>query len=162
MAVESALFSGKTRNWPRKINWSFFRSSFRSFVSHSHITSVRHPRACRAACTSRSRSVFLVSFDSQKLARVLGVYAYWQPEWRCQKQPCTKRHRRNFGNTRSGDPGRSLRCNLKRSPMAWQIERTIISGFVSFPRIRPIMWERCSGETISAPISNPVRWGSSP
>lgn len=33
--------------------------------------------------------------------------------------------------------------------MAWQAERTIISGFVSLLRINPIMWERCSGETIS-------------
>lgn len=33
--------------------------------------------------------------------------------------------------------------------MAWQAERTIISGFVSLLRINPIMWERWSGETIS-------------
>lgn len=56
---------------------------------------------------------------------------------------------RYLGKTRSGQPGRSLRCSRKRKPRPWAIRRTVFSGFVSRLRIRDMISLRCSRLTVS-------------
>ena len=46
----------------------------------------------------------------------------------CQKQPWTKSASLRAGKTRSGEPGRALRCSRYRRPIAWTTRRTFISG----------------------------------
>lgn len=62
--------------------------------------------------------------------------------WRCQKHPLTNNALARPGNTRSGVPGRSLRCNRYRSPSACAAFRTASSGPVFFEFTRDIVHER--------------------
>ena len=57
----------------------------------------------------------------------------------------TKMHVRYFLSTRSGCPGSRLWFNLYLNPLFHNPRRTIISGFVSFPRIAAIFACRCCG-----------------
>lgn len=65
-----------------------------------------------------SRSTFVTNLAFQNSVRVFGVVQRRQPEWRCQKQPCTKTTVERRGKTMSGVPGRSRRWRRNLSPMA--------------------------------------------
>lgn len=62
--------------------------------------------------------MFASNLDCQKSARVDGLAAKRQAEWRCQKQPCTKTTALNFGQTRSGLPEIPWACRRYRKPRA--------------------------------------------
>ena len=80
-----------------------------SLVSHSQITITRQPSSCSASALRRSLTTFPSNLSSQNRTRVFGLVAYLQPGCRCQKHPWTMITARCFGNTRSGEPGRSRR-----------------------------------------------------
>jgi hypothetical protein len=107
-----------------------------SRLSHSQIISTRHPMFSSAATARASRSTFAASLGSQYSLRLFGLEARRQPGCWCQKHPWTKIANRWRGNTTSGRPGRSRRCNRKRYPRACNSRRTISSGCVSDERMR--------------------------
>lgn len=116
----------------------------RLLVSHSQIVITRQPASTNSILTCWSRVTLVSNLPCQKSVRDLGVDAFEQPGCRCQKQPCTNIATRCFGKTRSGRPGRFLRCRRKRRPSAWAARRTRISGKVSLLRTRDISQERRS------------------
>ncbi len=132
-------FSTYRSTVPRSKNWiKVRRMAAVSFVSHCQITSVRHPCAPSSNRTRRSRSTFRSNFACQKSSRDLGCVAFLQPSCRCQKQPCTKIATFHRGNTRSGVPGKSVRCSLNLKPSEWATRRTLSSGTVLRPFTRDI------------------------
>ena len=72
-----------------------------------------------------------------------------QPRCWCQKQPWTKMIFRLDGKTRSGRPGRSLRCKRKRKPNRCASERTAISSLVLALRMRRMFSLRRRREIVS-------------
>ena len=121
-----------------------------SFVSHSQITIVLQPRSVSASSFRLSLRTFPSNFFVQYSTRVFGLEAKRQLGCRCQKHPCTWITARYLGNTMSGQPGRSLRCSLKRNPSPWAIRRTSSSGLVSRPRMRDMISLRFAGSKMSA------------
>lgn len=138
-----------------------------SAVSHSQMTSARHPSARIAFRFRASRSVFDLNLAAQNSARVLGVVQFLQPPWRCQKQPCTKIATRDRTKTRSGVPGRARLCSRNRYPNRWAALRTASSGAVFRGPIRDIIALRFFLSTMSithSPCSSlrhiPIRNGA--
>ena len=123
--------------------------------AHSHTTRIRQPLSCSAPRAARSRRRLPVIFSCQNSALVAGHLNIGQ-SCPCQKHPCTWITALYLGNTRSGFPGRSFRCNRKRKPRAWRPCRRISSGLVSRPRMRLIFRRRCSGVRTSTivPLSS--------
>jgi hypothetical protein len=111
---------------------------------HSHTTAVRQERPFNEARSRLSLAAFPVNFVSQNSVRVRGTRNRLHP-CRCQKHPCINITARNFGNTRSGVPGKSFTCNLNRYPLACNRRRTINSGLVSRDRIAAMFFERIRG-----------------
>lgn len=126
----------------------------KSFVSHSHTISTRQPSSCSWASFRASRATFPSNFGIQNSCRVLGVVAYLQPGWRCQKQPCTKIAVWCFDKTISGEPGRDFLWRRKRNPKECSSERTINSGFVFALPTRLMMAERESGDLAGLDVFN--------
>jgi hypothetical protein len=112
--------------------------------AHSQTVSTRHPACLSASCAFPSRILFPVIFAAQNSGRVAGALNIGQ-SWPCQKQPCTSTAARWRGNRRSGLPGSSLAWTRKRRPVACRPRLSSISGCVSRPRTRLILWLRCSG-----------------
>ncbi len=83
----------------------------RRFSSHSQMIAVRQPKLFNSAIFAVSRRPFCMILLRQYSAFAFGIRAPRTQSCPCQKHPCTKITLRNFGNTRSGFPGRSLRCN---------------------------------------------------
>jgi hypothetical protein len=102
--------------------------------AHSHTISTHHPppRRCQRIDGRLIAHSVPSIFLRQKSAQVAGSW-YIGQTCPCQKQPCTNITACLPGNTRSGLPGRSLRCNWKRKPRACRPRRSRISGFVSRP-----------------------------
>lgn len=117
--------------------------------AHSHSTRVRQPDAASLLSARSSRALLLAIFVVQNSTRVAGSLNIGQL-WPCQKQPCTRMTARNLRNTRSGQPGKSFRCNRNRIPRACKPRRNISSGLVFVPRIRLMLSRRCSGVRTSA------------
>jgi len=101
-------------------------------TAHSQTVKTRHPAVISNAVLRSSLSLFELIFSSQNSVLVPGTLKYLQP-CPCQKQPFTKRTAPNFGKTRSGLPGKSLTCNLKRKPLACRDFLMINSGLVFLP-----------------------------
>ena len=80
---------------------------------HSQTTSTLHPVAVRATNAFPSRSRLPSIFVRQNSGRVACILHSAQP-CPCQKHPRTKITARRPGKTKSGRPGRSLRCIRKR------------------------------------------------
>ena len=59
-------------------------------VSHSQMVITRQPAARSAARFLASLETFSSNLAFQNSERVLGIVAFTQPTWRCQKHPCTK------------------------------------------------------------------------
>ena len=129
---------------------SLCSTCFPFLASHSQMTMTRQPRARSASSLLRSRATFRENFCVQYATRDLGIWANRHPMCWCQKQPWTNTADRNLGKTRSGQPGRSLRCSRKRKPIRWAMRRTASSGAVSRPRIPAISSLRRLRSTISA------------
>ena len=128
---------------------SFSLGRFWGFVWHSQTIRTFQPslRSCRR--TVRSRFLLRSSLLIQYLRLVEGIRCpLWQRCW-CQKQPLTKMIFLREGKTRSGLPGRSCRCNLKRYPIEWSSFRTTSSGEVSCDRTRAMIWLLFSLLTVS-------------
>ena len=106
-----------------------------------------HPISANRFCVSISLSWFRLIFASQNSRFVLGILQH--PSCPCQKHPFTKIQVRYFRNTKSGCPGNRGELSLYRNPLLQSPFRTIISGFVSFPRIAAIFLCRCSAESLS-------------
>lgn len=119
------------------------RSAF--LVSHSQIISDRQPIRVSSKIVLWSRTTVRSNLSRQNFTFDLGIVAFAQPGWRCQKQPCTNKTTRYRGKTRSGVPGRFFRCNLKRNPSACAARRTRISGDVFFDATLDISQDRRSG-----------------
>lgn len=83
---------------------------------HSQTTKTRQPSLFSAFWVRLSRSTFPFSFSTQYCALLLGIAFLLQPLCWCQKQPCTNMAALYFGNTISGQPGRSFLYNLNRNP----------------------------------------------
>jgi hypothetical protein len=118
------------------------------FKSHSQMTPTIQPSLISSAELAASRERLRAIFRRQYLAFVFGSLAPRAQSWPCQKQPCTKIILRKRGKTRSGFPGRSLRCSLKRKPMRCAILRTAISGDVSTLFTALMVRLRCSGVSV--------------
>ena len=126
------------------------------------MVSARQPISANFRCSSLSRSLFLRIFATQNSLFVFGILQHsefeivnckssnckliWCP---CQKQPFTKIQVLYFLSTKSGCPGNRLWFNRYRNPLLHNPRRTIISGFVSFPRIAAMLACRCWGESLS-------------
>jgi len=126
-----------------------------------------HPMAANRFWSSISRSLFLRILFTQNSLFVFGIlqhsesvsmYSLPSPFGEglgvrlpcpCQKHPFTKMHVRYFLSTRSGCPGSRLWFSLYLNPLFHNPRRTIISGFVSFPRIAAIFACRCCGVSLS-------------
>lgn len=78
------------------------------FNSHSQTMMTDQPLASSCRQTSSSRCLLRVIFAVQNSVLVLGVVAFLQSLWPCQKQPCTKITVWYLGRTISGVPGRRL------------------------------------------------------
>lgn len=115
---------------------SLERSSPARCALHSHTTTTLQPASLKAAWFRRSRAAFPSNFSTQKARLLLGVVQFLHPRCRCQKHPWTKTTVLYFGMTMSGRPGSPLPCRRNRYPIRCNRLRTIISGVVSFPRIR--------------------------
>ena len=116
---------------------------------HSQITAVAQP-----SCSNRStalRSLILVRQNllNQNSVFVAGTVVLLQP-CLCQKQPWTNKAKRFLGNTRSGLPGKSLRCRRNRCPARWRARRTTISGLVFWERTLDMIALRVFVSTWSA------------
>jgi hypothetical protein len=99
-------------------DFSFLDNFTESDVSHSQMTITRQPAARSCRFLRASRLVLASNFSRQNSTRVLGIVALPHKACLCQKHPCTKMTVLSLGSTRSGVPGRSLRCSLKRKPRA--------------------------------------------
>ena len=121
-----------------------------------------HPMAANRFWSSISRSLFLRILFTQNSLFVFGILQHSEfsmfnvsslvfnvTPWPCQKHPFTKMHVRYFLSTRSGCPGSRLWFSLYLNPLFHNPRRTIISGFVSFPRIAAIFACRCCGVSLS-------------
>ena len=125
--------------------------------SHCHTTTTSHPNCLSSAMFFLSRSTFLQNLSFQNLALVFGVPLFRHPSCWCQKQPWMNIAVLCFGNTMSGDPGRSLRCNLNLSPIRWAADRTSSSGFVFFEPTARMICERLVLLTWSL-IQSSIKW----
>ena len=132
-----------------RVNASDFNvcSRFDGFNSHSQMVMQCQPISANRFCVSISLSWFLLIFATQNSRFVLGILQ--QPSCPCQKHPFTKIQVRYFFSTKSGCPGNLGELSRYRNPLLHNPLRTIISGFVSFPRIAAIFLCRCSGESLS-------------
>ena len=124
-----------------------------------------HPMAANRFWSSISRSLFLRILFTQNSLFVFGILQHSEFSiihcplsicavcnctlCPCQKHPFTKMHVRYFLSTRSGCPGSRLWFSLYLNPLFHKPRRTIISGFVSFPRIAAIFACRCCGVSLS-------------
>lgn len=118
-------------------------------AAHSQTTNTLQPACCKRDNCLWSRSTLALNFSVHLWLLVEGVYASLQASCRCQKQPCTNKTVRYLGKTRSGLPGNSRLCSLKRNPNRCKPLRILISGFVSLPLMEAIIFERLAGSTIS-------------
>ena len=126
-------------------------SLFDGFSSHSQMVMQCHPISANRFCVSISLSWFRLIFATQNSRFVLGILQH--PSCPCQKHPFTKIQVRYFRNTKSGCPGKRGELSRYRNPILHSPFRTIISGFVSFPRIAAIVLCRCSGDSLSISVS---------
>ncbi len=128
------------------------KASASRLTSHCHNTRTSQPSCLSFCCVRLSRSTLPSSFFPQNSALRFGSVALGQPGCRCQKQPWTNIAVRYLGRTISGLPGRSLRCNRNRYPIACNNERTKSSGFVSFDLTRDMISLRFFGVKTSVPL----------
>ena len=130
-----------------------------SRISHSQTVSTFQPNAASASLCSRSRIRVRVSFGSQYSRFDFGRPAIGQSGsgCQCQKQPFTNITARWRDRVRSGTPGRSRRCSLKRNPARCIIDLTSLSGFISRDRIRDIHQERSVELRLSVTSPTPER-----
>ena len=77
-------------------------------IVHSHTIKHLMPRFNNSAFTMVSRWTLSSNFFCQNSMRLLGIYAYLQPECRCQKQPLTKIAVLYLRRKISGCPGTDL------------------------------------------------------
>ena len=112
--------------------------------SHSQTINTLHPATSSSLRFRSSRAIFPLILGPQYSRLVAGSTLRLQP-CPCQKQPCTKITHFREGNTMSGFPGKSFRCNRNRKPRACSCRRTNSSGFVSLERTAVIVLLRCFG-----------------
>ena len=114
-----------------------------SSTLHSQTTRTSQPRLSKSILLRLSRWTALASFSLQNSRRVFGTTEFVHP-CECQKHPCTKITVLYFGNTISGFPGRSFRCNRNRNPFRCNQLLTNSSGFVFFPLIAAMLRDRAA------------------
>lgn len=142
-SANSTSDSQTSSSWPSP--WSQLRTVVTkssvpySLREHSQTVATLQPASIRDWRDRSSRSIFLANLSAQNSGLVEGLVAFGQPGCRCQKHPCTKTTAPNFGNTRSGLPGRSFRWIRYRSPAACSALRSLSSGRVFRPRIPDII-----------------------
>ena len=114
-----------------------------SLVQHSHTIKTFQPMRLIKRTFLRNLSTFPARFCAQNFLFVFGVTRPYLQRCMCQKQPCTNITFLWRVRTISGQPGsfRWWRRNLY--PRRCTSLRTIISGFVSLPRIRDMQYLRC-------------------
>lgn len=116
--------------------------------AHSQIVRWRQPASSVLLSTTRSRHRLSFSFFLQNAARVSGCWNSSQ-SCPCQKHPCTCIAARCFGSIRSGRPGTSRDCSLKRNPIRCSPLRIRRSGLVSRDRMPDIIRLRVLRSTTS-------------
>ena len=87
-----------------------------SEILHSQIVKTCQPSARSSPRLAASRCRLRSILDFQYSQFVLGMRQPRAQSCPCQKHPCTKIAFRRAGNTRSGVPGSSLRCNRNLNP----------------------------------------------
>ena len=122
------------------------------FKPHSQTIAARQPSVLSWYSTFWSRATLRANLFCQKSVRVLGKCAAAQPSCWCQKQPLIKMTAWYFFNTKSGEPGSFLLCNLKRKPCRCSADRTHFSGRVFLLRMAAIVLERAAESIRSAII----------
>jgi hypothetical protein len=122
-------------------------------VWHCQTVRTSHPSRRNLRLFRLSFERFRSSFGNQNSGRDFGGWPIRHP-WACQKHPFTKMTFRRDGNTMSGVPGSSFRCNRYLYPRAWRNPRTTISGAVFFPPMRDISALLLSTVLLSAMVRN--------
>ena len=147
-------------SWTAHRTWGCPRNSARRSViasisrsSHSQTVSTPHPPDSSRSTFFASRVRFPRSFFIQKSRLDVGMVARLQPGCWCQKQPLTKTTFLREGNTKSGFPGKSVRCRRYLYPILCRARRTTISGIVPLDLTAAIIWLRLFG-IFACPIND--------
>lgn len=135
-----------------RLSLCFFRGS----REHSQMVATLYPLSSARSMFLLSRSVLSFSFFAHLLsASPRTLAAFLQPGCWCQKQPWTYTATLRPSKTRSGEPIARLPCRRYRKPRENSSFRTIISGAVSFLRIRDMFHERSAALLMSAIVLAP-------